>query len=369
MVEIRQGDKQAFFRAPFEAYGKNSLYVTPMWSDVDRYFDAAKNPLFKAGNPFRLLTAHRDGRPVGRICAHLHQASNARHSLKRAYFGFFDVANDSEAADALLAAARDFAGEHGCTELAGNFNLTAMQQLGVTTGGFENTPYTDMMYSPPHISRHLERNGFERFFPAGTWEIDLRACDPERLLTTKSRAILSAPEVSWAPIDRKHFAERLEDARNALNDGFDQNPMFVPLTQEEYHFQASEMMWILDPRLSTCTRIGGSVAGVVLCIPDLNPFIRRVKGKYGLNAPFEFLRHRLTRKRAVIIYYSVVRAHQGNGLNGAMLYRTLKSLRDAGYESLGITWIADVNIASLKQMERLGARQLHRQHLFRKALA
>ena len=68
------------------------------------------------------------------------------------------------------------------------------------------------------------------FFPGTTWEIDLLTCDADRLLTDKSRAMLAAPDVSWAPIDRKHFAERLEDARQALNDGFDKNPMFVPLT-------------------------------------------------------------------------------------------------------------------------------------------
>jgi GNAT superfamily N-acetyltransferase len=369
MIEIREGDKQAFFRAPFEAYGKDSLYVTPMWTDVDRYFDATKNPLFMAGNPFRIFTAHRDGRPIGRICAHLHRASNERHKMSRACFGYFDVADDAEAADALLNAAMQFAREQKCSELAGNFNLTAMQQIGVTTGGFENQPYTDMTYSPPHISQHLSRAGFEPFFPATTWEIDVATCDPDRLLTDKSRAILKAPEVAWMPIDRKHFAERLEDARNALNAGFDPNPMFVPVSKEEYHFQAAEMMWILDPRLSTCVHIGGKVAGVILCIPDLNPFIKRVGGKYGLNAPFEFLRHRLTRKRAVGIYYSVVPEHQGRGLNAAMLYRTLGKLREAGYTSLGITWIADVNGASLRQMERVGARQLHRQHLFRKAVA
>ena len=63
MLELREGDKRAFFDAPFNAYGRDSLYVTPMWPDIDRYFDATKNPLFVAGNPFRIFTAHRDGRP------------------------------------------------------------------------------------------------------------------------------------------------------------------------------------------------------------------------------------------------------------------------------------------------------------------
>jgi hypothetical protein len=51
-----------------------------------------------------------------------------------------------------------------------------------------------------------------------------------------------------------------------------------------------------------------------------------------------------------------------------MLYRVLTNLRTAGYEKLGITWVADVNAASLRQVEKLGGKRLHRLHLFRKAL-
>jgi RimJ/RimL family protein N-acetyltransferase len=116
-------------------------------------------------------------------------------------------------------------------------------------------------------------------------------------------------------------------------------------------------------------RANGQAAGVVVCIPDLNPFMKAIGGEYGWRAPFEFVKHRLSRKRAVIIYYSTAAAHQGRGLNTAMLYRVLTNLREAGYETLGVTWIADVNGASLRQMEKLGARRLHRLHLFRKAIA
>jgi hypothetical protein len=57
---------------------------------------------------------------------------------------------------------------------------------------------------------------------------------------------------------------------------------------------------------------------------------------------------------------------QGKGLNGAMLHRVTSALKQAGYHSLGLTWIADVNGASLRQVERLGAKRLHRLHLFTK---
>jgi RimJ/RimL family protein N-acetyltransferase len=109
--------------------------------------------------------------------------------------------------------------------------------------------------------------------------------------------------------------------------------------------------------------------GTVICIPDLNGFLRATRSRIGLTTPFHFLRYRLHRRRAVIIFYSVVTDAQGRGLMGALLARTLAALREARYEQLGITWIADQNAASLRQMERIEARPLHRLHLFRKGIA
>src|SRR5690606_41405295 len=56
---------------------------------------------------------------------------------------------------------------------------------------------------------------------------------------------------------------------------------------------------------------------------------------------------------------------QGQGCMSSMLARTLTALRGAGYRQLGITWIAEENGASLRQMEKMGARPLHHLHLFR----
>jgi RimJ/RimL family protein N-acetyltransferase len=128
------------------------------------------------------------------------------------------------------------------------------------------------------------------------------------------------------------------------------------------------MMAILDPRLSSVLLHHGQPVGTIVCIPDLNGFMQATRSRIGIMTPLHFLRYRLRRRRAVIIYYSVVRAQHGRGLMGAMLARTIGALRDAGYRELGITWIADENAASLRQMERLSARPLHRLHLFRKFL-
>lgn len=370
-LTVRDDDLDAFFEVPFRVYPPSCPYVSPLRSDIVRALDVRRNPLFGeiGAGVRRVVTAHRGGRAVGRIVAHVHGASNRVHGERRGCFGFFDCADDADVARALLAEAERFARGNGCDVLAGNFNLTAMQQMGVVTDGFDAAPYSDMQYNPPHIPRLLAECGFAPTFPATTHELDLTMFDPATLLRGASAERHRDPDLHWAELRRRDVARVLEDVRVVLNDGFSNNPMFVPLTAEEMRFQAHDLTHVLDSRITALVHDREGPVGVVLTIPDVNPMLRRMRSRLGLTAPLHVLRLRLRRRRAVIVFYSVAARMQGRGLNGAMLYRITRALKAAGYVRLGLTWIADVNAASLRQIQRLGARRLHRLHLFTKRVA
>ena len=371
-VTLRDDDIDAFFRVPFEVYPPDCPYVSPLKSDIERALDVRRNPLFGeiGAGVRRVVTAHRGDRLVGRIVAHVHGASNRVHGERRGCFGFFDCADDLDVARRLLGEAERVARGHGCDVLAGNFNLTAMQQLGVLTDGFDGVPYSDMQYNPPHIPRLLEACGFSAAFPVSTFELDLAAFNPASLLVGPAAERPADPALHWAELRTRDFARVLEQVRIVLNDGFGRNPMFVALTAEEMLFQARDLSHVLDPRITTLVHDDRGPVGVVLCIPDLNPMLRRMGSRVSLTAAWHLLAFRLwKRRRAVIIFYSVAARMQGRGLNGAMLHRVTTALKAAGYRSLGITWIADVNAASLRQVERLGARRLHRLHLYTKRVS
>lgn len=363
-IVLNEGDVDAFFETPFAIYDKSVGYVSPLKSDIRRMLDPVRNPLWISGNPYRFWTARRDGKLAGRIIACVHGQSNALHGTSRAQFGFFDCADDGEVATALLNAATGFARDQGQTELIGNFNLTAMQQAGIQTGGFGAQAYTDMVVGPPHLPTLLAANGFEAVFPMTTFDIDLA-----QVTVGTWDGFAPSDGFAFAPVEKRVFAERMDEARHVLNDGFAINPMFVPLTPEEFEFQAGEMTAILDPRLSSVLHHKGEPVGTIICIPDLNGFLGATRSRIGVATPFHYLRYRLNRKRAVIIFYSVAQAWHGRGVMPAMLARTIEALKGAGYERLGVTWIADQNAASLRQMERLGGQPLQRLHLFRKEVA
>lgn len=368
-MKLIENDFESFFQVPFKVYPKNSPFVSLFKDDLKRFLDPKKNPLFQNGRgEMGFVTAIRDGEPIGRLVVHVHNLSNQRHNFSRAYFGFFDCENSLDTANLLHNYAQDWARKRNLREIIGNFNLTAMQQIGVMTQGFDKIPFTDQVYSPEHIADLLEKLGYKRNFPSTTFELDLNHFDPQSLIKSSVQTTLNDSNFLFKSIKRNEIKRAMQDARHVLNKGFDKNPMFVPVSEEEFQFQAKDMMWIIDERISSLCYHQGKPVGVVVCIPDLNPFLKKINSRMGLKFPVEFIKSRLNRKRAVIIYYSVDPDFGGRGIAGAMLYHVTSALKKSGYEKLGITWIADINHASLAQMKRLGATTLHNLHLFEKKL-
>lgn len=366
-VTLQTGNFEAFFAAPFEAYGADSPYVSPLRADLKRFLDKRQNPFFDGQSDLTYFTAHRDGRIVGRITAHVHAASNTLHGLKRGYFGYFDCANDPEAATDLLSAAEWWCAQRGLTEIAGNFNLTAMQMIGVMTDGFETAPFLDQVWSPPYLARLLEANGYAPSFPMTTFGVGVQDA-PVPQMGPKQKAIADDPAFAFAPVTRRTIPQRMEEARQILNASFADNPMFVPVSHEEFHFQAKDMKWVMDPRISAVLHHNDKPAACIICVPDLNPLLHKLKSRMGITAPFHFVHHRLTNKRAVLIFIGVIPELQRLGVNPYLMSHVLPAMKKAGYESLGNTWIADVNEASLAQKDKAGATALHRLHIFGKQL-
>lgn len=367
-IELREGDFDAFFEAPFSCYGAQSPAAFPMRADLRRALDARKNPLFRDHARRTWFTAHRDGRIVGRVLAHIHDAANQLHGLQRGYFGCLDCIDDIDVARSLLDAASGWLRQRGCKEISGGFNLTITQMIGVVTEGFEHAPYTYQDYAPPHIARLLESLGYERFFPMSTFEVDLRTLDPNSLLGDRQRALLENSRWTWERIRRRGLNDVLRESCAVLNDGFRDNPMFVPLTEEEFLYPCEGMMWVIDEHISMVARENGEAVGVLLCIPDLNPFLRATRSRLGLSTLWHLLKLKLFRRRASIIFFSVRQSRHGLGVNGVLLHKVTTALKARGYTHLGVSWVSDSNGASHRQMQKLGAHVLHRLHLYRKAL-
>ena len=366
-VSIRREDFSAFFQAPRAAYGLESPFVSIFDADLRAALDRTKNPFLRR-NPLTYFTAHRNGESIGRITVQVHEESNRRFGWNRASFGYFDCANDGEAAGALLGAAESWARERGYEEIWGNFNLTAVQQMGVVVDGFDSPPYSDQIWNGPHIAPLLESAGYTAEFPVTSFEVDVRSAAAAAAASVPAHA----PElagVRLASMGRLSVKDLLPGLRNVLNDGFEDNSLFVPVAEDELAFQARDLSWVIDPRITWLAWEGSELIGALIVIPDLNPLLRKCGSRMSITALLRLVAHRRRPRRAVVIFQSVVRRWQRHGVGAALALRCLSALDRAGFETLGVTWVADGNSAALASVRRVGARPMHRIRLFRKSLS
>ena len=366
MIVLKEKDIDSFFDVPFTIY-PTGHFVSLFKDDIKRFLSNL-NPLFKNGDNFTFYTAVENGVALGRIVVLIHNDSNKKHNLNWAYFGYFDCADRLDVADALMTKAASWAKEIGADELVGNINFTFMQQIGVMTDGFEHFPYSDQVYSPPYLPKYLKQFGFESFFPMVTSEADISKIDLKQFEKEKIKQIENDPKFEFVEVGYFGIKKFIKDACVVLNEGFDKNPYFTALTLEEFAFQAKDLMLVLDPGLTILAYHEGRPVGIVICIPDLNPLLHSVKSKMGLAFLFKFLWFKIFNKRAAIIFYSVSPSFHGKGINQAILKKVIINLKKKGYEKLGITWIADENKSSLRQMEIIAAKTIHHLCLFKKKI-
>src|SRR5262249_21237322 len=142
-------DRRRFVSLARDLYPATSPWVRPLDDTLLDYLNPQRNPFLRVGEAQAFL-AMRDGRAVGRVLAHVWKRHVHLHGEGVGYFGFFECIDDAEVARALLEAAVAFARERRCERLRGPFNMTAAQEMGIVTAGFEDEPSVDMVYTPEH---------------------------------------------------------------------------------------------------------------------------------------------------------------------------------------------------------------------------
>ncbi len=366
-IEIVENQFNEFFEVPFKIYPTDFPFVSEFKDDLKRFL-SIKNPLFKSDNDFKYYVAKIDGKLVGRLTAHIHHESNQIYNQKKCYFGYFDVINNIEVATALLKKVEDFARSHNCTDVVGNFNLTAMQKAGVLTRFHLMEQYTDQIINPLYLPTLLEIAGYKSTFPMSTYMSDVADINTESIQSEKVQSILKNPDYSFDHMDKKNLPEIIETMRICLNGGFATNPLFVPLTSEEIQFQAKDLTLILDIKISVVCRYKGNPIGAIVCLPNINPFLKKTKSRLGLMTLFYFIQQKMKTEQAILVFYSVLKEHQSQGINTVMFNMLVKNLKERKYKSLAGTWVANNNIASKKIVEKFNGKLMHELCLYEKSL-
>jgi GNAT superfamily N-acetyltransferase len=350
-------DRREFARAARELYPPESPWVRPLDSVIRDYLHPTRNPFFRDGAGQAFL-ATRDGRTVGRVLAHVWDRYARLHGERAGFFGFFECEDNQETASALLTAATDFAQSHRTTVLRGPFDMTAAQEIGVVTSGFDAVPAIDMVYTPPWHPVLYEAAGFRRCLEMTTWlNPNIRGLNAEAIMPRERRVKLEALGVTVRPIRRWQRNADMEFVRELTNAGFLGNWGFVPISRPEWELQVGALLPLLDPNLILLAELHGVPIGVTFAVPDFNRILRTMNGSLFTPKVVNLLRR--ATDAAVVILFAVRKQHQGLGVSRLLNAELIRALQRGGYRSLAIAWVASGNRASRAQTAALGMSPLH----------
>jgi GNAT superfamily N-acetyltransferase len=345
------------------------IYTPPLREDLARSL-SDENPLWQSGRGAReLYVAYEAGRPVGRVVAHVHHASNQRHGEAAGLFGYLECPDDPAVAGALLDAAADQHRRAGLRELRGPYELTISQCIGAVVGGFDEPASFSQSWNAPHVPRLLAALGFAEAMRMTTFRLDdVELLDPEALVGEKQRAWLADPRVRVRSFDMARFDDDLRAAIDLLNRAFAENYGFVALAPDEVAFMAAPMRRVVRPELTIFIELEGRPVGVGMMLPDFNVAFRRMGGRLWPLGWAQFLLGRGAVDAAIAQFIATDPALQNQGLMRILVAEAVRRLRAAGFRTLDGTWISDKNAPSRAQALAMGMREKHKLALFSRPL-
>ncbi len=364
-----RGDLTRFIELPERIYRNEPLWVPPLRFERRRFLDRSKNPFFAHGEAEYFL-AWRDGRPVGRITAHVDHTLNDYQQNRWGLFGFFECEEDPEAAMALLRAAEGWLGERGRDRALGPSSFTMNDEAGILIEGHEHRPLIQQPWTHRYYPRLLEQAGYAKAIDLYMWRLFIE----DTVNTVPALYELAGKLEPEHGITIRHLrkndleaeAKRFVDVYNAA---WKRNWGFSPLSYEEMMHTAKENRFLLDPHwVMFAENREGETVGAALTVPDFNQVLARMRGRI---LPFGWLKALRARSRIDEVrvgFLGVKPEYQHTGVAAGLYMEHYEMARQTPQKGGDTGWILENNKPMNRAMEAMGGHISKRYRMYEREL-
>ena len=135
MIRVRQldcerrRDARQFVRFPFKQYRKCPQWVPPLVRDAEDVLDVRVHPFYEH-SVAAFFVAERNGETIGRVAVMDNRRFNEYRDSRTAFFGYFDIEENTGATRLLFDAACSWARSRGLDEMRG-----PSEPIGAVGGG------------------------------------------------------------------------------------------------------------------------------------------------------------------------------------------------------------------------------------------
>lgn len=338
-----------FIDLPFLIYKDSTLWVAPIKSELRRVLDGKKNPYFRSAS-LDMFNCYSEGKIAARIVISVNRDFNSKSASTTGFFGFFEAFNDPDAVKHLFSEVRGFCMKKGIDRLEGPFNPNLYSELGMLNGNYDSPPTFFQTFNPQYYHSLLKDNGFTVLETLHT-RINRDASGYLNARYGKGNALRSG-DLTLRDFDHKNKERDLEHMRNIYNDAFSGNWHFTSVSREEYLFVSKNLKLVTPPDHIKFVEYRGEPVGVVHFALDLNPLLRKFKGRKNVFRYMELLGKRKSIDRAIIFAVGIKKDFRNSRVT-ALLFRATADIGKR-YKILESTWMYDGNKVAVSVAEKLG---------------
>jgi GNAT superfamily N-acetyltransferase len=350
-------DLKDFIRFPVSLYKNDPFFVPPLVHERLNFF-SDRNPLF-AFTEVQYFVA-RDprfhgnrGNVVGRVTAHVNRRHNEFTGERTGFFGFFECIENAEVASLLMAAAEAWLRERGMVTARGPFNFSTNEECGFLAEGFDRSPSIMMTYTRPYYLDMMEALGYRSARNLLAYETAYPEGIPPHLTRVADR-IRERTGVSLRPLDTKNFDRDVAVAFGVYNAAWERNWGFVPMTEDEFRFQAKDLKSVIDPSIVLLAEKNGSAVGFSLALMDYNVVFKKMNGGFFPFGIFHFLLGRRSIHHVRVLALGVLPEYRGKGVDTLLYHDSIRNGIAIGIKTSEMSWVLEENDLMRRALERMG---------------
>jgi hypothetical protein len=372
IAEVRsRSELKEWVTFPNRLYRDDPRYVPQLIGQELEFFDRAKNPSFDIAR-VRLLSARRDGRTVGRVCGIVHELEAAKLGYRRGRFGWFECAEDPEAAAALLGALEGWFREAGCREMTGPHGFTDLDPEGMLVDGFDLQPTISGSYNKPYYPALVEAQGFQKEVDYIETRVEVPREVPPLFQLMEKKAVPAAQAEGYRLVEgltKRGVRQYAGQFWEVLEASFANLYGVTPLTEAQKAFYQKRYFGFIDPRFLQLVVDGsGRMQGFFLGLPSLSRAFQRAGGRLFPLGFYHILRA-FKRFDTVDFYFAGVHPQANpKKILPLMILGMWRSVHATGVRFIETNRELETNTAIVNVWSRWGVLNRRRTRIFRKPL-
>ena len=373
-VEIRSvsgaRDLKRFIDLPFRLHANSQQWVPPLKLERRLFLNRRLNAFFTHGEAEYFL-ALRDGRVVGRVSAQVNTAFNDYQQKKWGWFGFFELEDDQQAAEALLDAAASWLRARGMQRMLGPADFSLNDESGIVIEGFELRPMVRQPWHPPYYQRLVEGAGMTKAMDLLMWNLEVTGRDKVLpVIWELAEKAETEHGIRVRPMRRRQLRKDMDSFAEVYNSAGSENWDFVPYSKKDLDALAQEMQLVFDKHWAMIAeRVDtGEVVGMAMTFPDINQVLARMHGKLLPFGWWQFLNKRRLTDRVRVGFLGVKPEYQHTGVAARLYQLHFDAAEKRPQDGGEMGWILETNTAMNRGMEAMGGRVVKRYRVYEREL-